>query len=1281
MKSKRIISALLTLIMVLTLLPGRAYSTTIASGDCGTSVTWELGNDGTLTVSGTGKMNDYGDVNNQPWRSYKGQITAVVVESGVTSIGNCAFAELTALESVSIASTVLLIDRNAFNSCTALEEIEIPEGVTTMKAYVFGGCTALKKVLLPHSLTSTGDGIFSGCTSLLTAGPVGSGSNIEFAWKNTIPGGAFIYANCLQSVVLPEGLKEIGGSAFAYAYALKSVAIPYTVNVIGNNVFKDSGVTAVYFNNTSTSIKFWLNNATFGNKITMYYPSSSSWWAGVVTNGSGVYQEYDFYCTSINSGKHFDVVTASQEATCTTGGYIDYHCYMCAYDHTVELEVKPHTEGEAVTENYVEAGCTEAGSYDSVVYCTVCGQEQSRETVVIPAHGHKEKTPVVENEIDPGCTENGSYESVVYCDYCGDELSRKTCAVDALGHTEGEAVKENSVAATCTKDGGYDMAVYCSVCGDELSRKHTVIPAHGHKEAEAVQENYVEPSCTEAGGYDMVVYCETCGEELSRVPYTIDALGHTEGEAVQENYVAPTCTEAGGYDMVVYCTVCDEELSRTSYTLDAIGHDWDEGKLTTDPTCTDKGVKTYTCKNDSKHTYTELVDAKGHLEADAVRENYVDPTCTEAGGYDMVVYCTVCGDELSRTPYIIDALGHTEGEAVQENYVAPTCTEAGGYDMVVYCTVCDEELSRTSYTIDAIGHDWDEGKITTKPTCTKEGIKTFTCKNDSKHTYTESVAALGHTEDKAVRENDVEPTCTETGSYDMVVYCKTCGEELSRSSHTVDALGHTEGEAVRENDVDPTCTVDGGYDMVVYCTVCDEELSRTHHTVDALGHAEGEAVRENDVAPTCEDIGSYDMVVYCTVCQAELSRTTHTVDPIGHDWDDGEITTDPTCTEKGIKTFTCKNDAAHTYTEAVDALGHTPADAVKENCIDSTCVEDGGYDLVVYCSVCNSELSRTHHIIDALGHTESEAVEENYIAATCTDNGSFDVVIYCITCQTELSRTTHTIDAIGHDWDDGEITTDPTCTKDGVKTFTCKNDAEHTYTEAVAALGHTEGEAAKENCIDSTCEEDGGYDIAVYCGICGEELSRTHHITDATGHEEGEAVEENYIAATCTEAGSYDMVVYCTVCQKVLSKTSHTLEAIGHNYESVTTDATCTVKGYTTHTCKNCGDSYQDAWVDALGHAEGEAVKGNEVAATCTDKGGYDLVTCCTKCNTELSKKSVVLDATGHNMESGVCKNCGYIEEIPKTGDVDGYWLAVAILMTTASLVVLLLNNKKRMEF
>lgn len=365
----------------------------------------------------------------------------------------------------------------------------------------------------------------------------------------------------------------------------------------------------------------------------------------------------------------------------------------------------------------------------------------------------------------------------------------------------------------------------------------------------------------------------------------------------------------------------------------------------------------------------------------------------------------------------------------------------------------------------------------------------------------------------------------------------------------VDAKGHIEGESVQENYVDPTCTEAGGYDMVVYCTVCDEELSRTHHTIDALGHAEGEIVPENDVAPTCEGIGSYDMVVYCTVYQAELSRTTHTVDPIGHDWDNGEITTDPTCTEKGIKTFTCKNDAEHTYTEAVDALGHTPADAVKESCIDSTCVEDGGYDLVVYCSVCNSE------------------------------------------------------------------------------------------------------------------------------------LSRTHHITDATGHEEGEAVEENYIAATCTEAGSYDMVVYCTVCQKVISKTSHTLEAIGHNYESVTTDATCTEKGYVTHTCKNCGDSYQDAWVDALGHTEGEAVKKNEITATCTEKGGYDLVTCCTKCNTELSNKSVVLDATGHNMEAGVCKNCGYIEEIPKTGDVDGYWLAVAILMTTASLVVLLLNNKKRMEF
>ncbi len=127
---------------------------------------------------------------------------------------------------------------------------------------------------------------------------------------------------------------------------------------------------------------------------------------------------------------------------------------------------------------------------------------------------------------------------------------------------------------------------------------------------------------------------------------------------------------------------------------------------------------------------------------------------------------------------------------------------------------------------------------------------------------------------EAVIENNIDPTCVENGSYDSVVYCADCGEEMSRNTITVEALGHEEAEAIIENEIAADCVNEGSYDAVVYCSVCGEELSRETITVEALGHTEAEAVEENRVPATFEQFGSYDMVVYCSVCGEELSRET-----------------------------------------------------------------------------------------------------------------------------------------------------------------------------------------------------------------------------------------------------------------------------------------------------------------------------------------------------------------------------------------------------------------------
>ena len=219
-----------------------------------------------------------------------------------------------------------------------------------------------------------------------------------------------------------------------------------------------------------------------------------------------------------------DFVETVVAPTCTAEGYTEHLCSRCQHiEYSDTVAATGHKADSVVFENVVAATCTEAGSRDSVVYCSVCQIELSRESVVIPA-GHKAGAAVAENLKAATCTEAGSVDSVVYCTVCKEELSRKTVVIDATGHTAGEAVAENLKAATCTEAGSVDSVVYCTVCKEELSRKTVVIDATGHKADSIVIENVVAATYTAAGSYDSVVYCSVCKKELSRTKVEVPQL-------------------------------------------------------------------------------------------------------------------------------------------------------------------------------------------------------------------------------------------------------------------------------------------------------------------------------------------------------------------------------------------------------------------------------------------------------------------------------------------------------------------------------------------------------------------------------------------------------------------------------------------------------------------------------------------------------------------------------------------------------------------------------------
>ena len=269
--------------------------------------------------------------------------------------------------------------------------------------------------------------------------------------------------------------------------------------------------------------------------------------------------------------------------------------------------------------------------------------------------------------------------------------------------------------------------------------------------------NAKEATCTEPG-YTGDTYCKDCGEKIG-TGTAIPAKGHTE---VIDEAVAATCTTPGKTEGK-HCSVCNEILVAQE-VIPAKGHSWDKGVITTSPTCSDAGVKTYTCTVCSE-TKTEVLDATGHTPVDVAEQ---PATCTEAG-YTAGVKCSVCGATISGIEEI-PATGHTE---VIDEAVAATCTTPGKTEGK-HCSVCNEVLVPQ-----------------------------------------EEIPAKGHTE---VIDEAVAATCTESGKTEGK-HCSVCNEILV-AQEVIPAKGHV--EEIR-NIKEVTDTEDG-YTGDTYCSVCNELL-------------------------------------------------------------------------------------------------------------------------------------------------------------------------------------------------------------------------------------------------------------------------------------------------------------------------------------------------------------------------------------------------------------------------------------------------------------------------
>ncbi|MBR6472354.1 MAG: Ig-like domain-containing protein [Firmicutes bacterium] len=334
-----------------------------------------------------------------------------------------------------------------------------------------------------------------------------------------------------------------------------------------------------------------------------------------------------------------------------------------------------------------------------------------------------------------------------------------------------------------------------------------------------------------------------------------------------------------------------------------------------------------------------------------------------------------------------------------------------------------------------------------------------------------------HTAGQAVRENEVPATCEAAGSYDEVVYCTVCGEEMSRIKHTVQATGHDWAFV----DFTWTGSDESGYTAAVANYKCNNDEEHKN-TVNA-------SIRTTSTQATCE-VGGSTVYTATVTAAASLDKTVHTAnktvttEPLNHDWNDPTYqwsADNSTCTA----TRTCKRDSSHKETETVNAVaqssgascegtGTVTYTATFENeafetqtkSVDAAALGHD-WDAPTYkWADDNSSVTATRVCKRDSSHKETETVKVTEVitkAATCEETGSKTLTARFENEAFEVQTKAVEIPALGHDWEAAvyDWADDySSCTA----TRACKNDSAHNVIETVTTTSEVQA---------ATCEKDG----------------------------------------------------------------------------------------------------------------------------------------------------------------------------------------------------------------
>ncbi|MCM1060678.1 MAG: leucine-rich repeat domain-containing protein [Eubacterium sp.] len=795
---------------------------------------WEIKNTTELWITGDSAMVDYSNTTT-PWAENKDTIRSVVIESGVTKIGNFAFKEL-GIKSVSIPDTVTSIGASAFQDCEYLNgTVTIPNSVTTIgkeafwncKAMTditlsskleaipekaFGNCTALESVEIPSSVKSIGWQAFSNCGKLVVTFNEG---------LETIEGQAFfINYSAGQSsapvvgsdgvLTLPNSLKTIGGSVFEGNSSIKKVVFGSSLETIGESAFLSCSNLTVADMTNATSLKTITRKAFQNTALTAITLPDSVTSIGEFafcscTKVTSLKLPVNPGFTTIENGVFDGLAITSLEipANVTT---IEDGAFKNNYD-LPKIIIPPtvlNLKRNAFSLEWYKDIKTSIDISNPNLNIEAPGSVFNNRYILhvhIP-DGHDASTEETYTKIskDASAFTNVGTDGICHEDYCPFRDGDAPC--------DHVIEKIPAVEATCTETGLTEGQV-CMLCKKIIVEQEEV-PALGHDYQTVAK---VEPTCTKPG-VENGEQCSRCGDVKDGTP--IPALGHTE---VTDLAVAATCTTPGK-TAGKHCSVCNEVITAQE-TVPALGHTEEviPGKA---PTCTETGLtEGKKCSVCDEITETQRVlPALGHTE---VTDPAVAPTCTTAGKTSGK-HCSVCNAVIIPQT-VLDPLGHIFGEdgrcTVCGETAVPDCehehvrlmrSEAGHYDI---CLDCFARLT-------ASAHEWGEYTVITAAGCETGGSRSHSCTVCS-YTATEVIPAAGHTTGENWEKD-------ETGHYKI---CTVCLAQIG----DIAAHDWSDYTVISEDD----CQNNG--ERTRSCTVCGYEQRETT--------PKGEHKYENGVCTVC----------------------------------------------------------------------------------------------------------------------------------------------------------------------------------------------------------------------------------------------------------------------------------------------------------------------------------------------------------------------------------------------------------------------------------------------